>query len=230
MPVRRRYPPGTACWLGYGAKDPAAATGFYEDLFGWQLVTEPGGMGQQAMLGDHPAASFAPSPGQPAWLVCLAGQVTASPPGWRTRFGPVSLADIGRLLIAEDERGASVGIFTAGRGDGIVVAHEPDASYGAWRLGPGATVSVESAVAGCGGAVTDRMGSAGVVRLGLGSDEGLWAVDDDGPPRWLPAFGARRLEEATVQVSAAGGTIVETYDDAAEVTDPLGARFVLVQS
>lgn len=230
MPVRRRYPPGTACWLGYGAKDLAAATGFYEDLFGWQLVTEPGGVGQQAVLGDHPAASFAPSPGQPAWLVCLAGDVATSPPGWRSRLGPVSLAGIGRLLIAEDERGASVGIFTGAGGDGIVMAHEPGASYGAWRLGPGATLSAESAVAGCGGAVTDRVASSGVTHLGLGSDEALWAVDDDGPPRWLPAFGARRLGETKAQVAAAGGTIVEAYDDAAEVTDPLGARFVLVQS
>lgn len=230
MPVRRHYPPGTACWLGYGAKDPVAAAAFYQDLFGWRLVTEPGGIGHQAVLGDHPAASFAPTSGQPAWLVCLAGDVAAPPPGWRRRFGPVPLADIGRLLIAEDERGASVGIFTAAKADGVVVADEPDASYGAWRLGPDATVSAESAVAGCGGTVTDRMDSAGVARLGLGSDEALWAVDDGGPPRWLPVFGARRLGEATAQVSAAGGTVVETYDDAAEVSDPFGARFVLVQS
>lgn len=230
MPVRQHYPRGTACWLGYGAKDPVAAAAFYQELFGWRLVPEPGGIGHQAMLGDHPAASFAPTPGQPSWLVCLAGDVAATPPGWRTRFGPVPLADIGRLLIAEDERGASVGIFTAARGDGIVAAHEPAASYGAWRLGPGATLSVESAVVGCGGTVTDRTHAAGVARLGLGSDEALWAVDDDGPSRWLPVFGARRLTEATAQVSAAGGTIVETYDDAAEVSDPLGARFVLAQS
>jgi predicted enzyme related to lactoylglutathione lyase len=230
MPVRSHYPPGTACWLGYGAKGPVAAAAFYQELFGWQLVAEPGGIGYQAVLDNHPAASFAPTPGQPAWLVCLAGDVTAPPPGWQTRFGPVPLADIGRLLIAVDDRGASVGLFTAARGDGIVVAHEPDASYGAWRLGPDATASADSAVAGCGGAVTDRIEAAGVVRLGLGLDEALWAVDDCGPPRWLPVFGAQRLAEATAQVSAAGGMIIETYDDAAEVSDPLGARFVLVQS
>lgn len=73
MPVRRDYPPGTACWLGYGAAEPVAAAAFYSDLFGWQLVTEPGGRGHQAVLGDHPAASFAPTAGQASWLVCLAG-------------------------------------------------------------------------------------------------------------------------------------------------------------
>jgi len=140
------------------------------------------------------------------------------------------LADIGRLLIAADDCGASVGIFAAARGDGIVMAHEPGASYGAWRLGPDAPARVDAAVIGCGGVVTDRTGTAGVVRLGLGSDEALWAVDDGGPPRWLPAFGAERLADALAQVSATGGTIIETFDDAAEVSDPLGGHFVLVQS
>lgn len=229
MPVRRHYPPGTACWLGYGARDPVAAAGFYQELFGWQLVAEPGGRGHQAVLGDHPAASFAPTPGQPAWLVCLAGDVTAPPPGWRTRFGPVPLADIGSLLIALDDRGASVGIFTAGRTDGIVVAHEPGASYGAWRLGADASASAGSAVAGCGGVVTDRNETGGVVKLGLGPAEAVWAVDDGGAPRWLPVFGAHRLEDALTRVSATGGTVVGAYPDAAEVSDPLGAGFVLVQ-
>ena len=230
MPVRRHYPPGTACWLGYGAGDPVAAAAFYQDLFGWRLVTEPGGRGHQAVLGDHPAASFAPTAGQPAWLVCLAGEVTAPPPGWRTRFGPVPLADIGRLLVAVDDRGASVGLFSAGRRDGVVVAHEAGASYGAWRLGPEAPASAAAAVAGCEGVVTDRSQTAGVVRLGLGADEALWAVDDGGAPRWLPAFGAHRLEDAVSQVQAAGGSVVSTLEGAVEVCDPLGARFVLVPS
>lgn len=230
MPVRRRYPPGTACWLGYGAKDPVAAAAFYQGLFGWHLVAEPGGRGHQAMLGDHPAASFAPTHGRPAWLVCLAGDVSVPPPGWRTRFGPVPLADVGRLLIAADTQGASVGVFTGAQDDGIVVAHEPHASCGAWRLGPDATASVASAVTGCGGTVVDRTEVAGVVRLGLGLEEALWAVDDDGPARWLPAFGVERLAESTAQLSATGGTIIATYDDAAEVRDPLGGRFVLVRS
>jgi hypothetical protein len=229
MPVRRHYPPGTACWLGYGAREPVAAAAFYQDLFGWRLITEPGGFGHQAVIGDHPAASFAPTPGQPAWLVCLAGDCDVPPPGWRKRFGPVPLADIGRLLIAADDCGASVGIFAGDRGDGIVVAHEPGASYGAWRLGADATASVESAVAGCGGVVIDRTETAGVVRLGLGSAEALWAAEDGGPPRWLPAFGAERLADALAQVSVTGGAIIKAYDNAAEVSDPLGGHFVLMQ-
>ena len=230
MPVRRHYPPATACWLGYGAKEPVAAAAFYQDLFDWQLVTEPGGMGHQAVLGGHPAASFAPTPGEPAWLVCLAGDVDAPPQGWTTRFGPLPLATIGRLLIAADDRGASVGIFAAGRAEGIVVAHEPGASYGAWRLGAGATASAESAVVGCGGVIVDRVEAAGVVRLGLDATEALWAVDDDGPPRWVPAFGVAQLDESLARVSAAGGTVIRTHGDAGEVSDPLGAPFVVVQS
>jgi predicted enzyme related to lactoylglutathione lyase len=230
VPIRRHYPRGTACWLAYGAKDPVAAAGFYLDLFSWQLVTEPGGGGHQALLGAHPAASFARTPGQPAWLVCLAGNVDAPPTGWTTRIGPLPLGDIGRLLIAADDQGASVGIFSAGRTDGIVVAHEPGASYGAWRLGAGAPASAQSAVAGCGGTVSDRVEIAGVLRLGLDSVEALWAVDDGSAPRWLPAFGTQRYEESLTRVSAAGGTVIRTYREAAEVSDPLGAPFVVLGS
>ncbi|MDO9397120.1 MAG: hypothetical protein Q7T71_11290, partial [Herbiconiux sp.] len=219
MPVRHHYPPATACWLGYGAKDPVGAAVFYQDLFGWRLVAEPGGRGHQAVLGDHPAASFAPTPGQPAWLVCLAGDVAAPPPGWRARFGPVPLADIGRLLIAVDDGGASVGIFTAAASAGVVVAHEPGASYGAWRLGPDARERAQSAVAGCGGEISDRTETAGVARLGLGRDEALWAVDDPGASRWLPAFGVQELEHSLTHLVSAGGTLVRTFEAAAEVSD-----------
>lgn len=230
MPVRRQYPPATACWLGYGAADPVAAAAFYQQLFGWDLVAERGSMGYQGLLGGHPAASFATTPGQPAWLVCLAGHVDRPPTRWTARFGPVSLADIGQLLIAADDRAASVGIFAAARTEGVVVAHEPGASYGAWRLGRGAVASVETAVAGCGGSVTDRVETDGVVRLALGPAEALWAVEDASTPRWLPSFGVRQLEQSIAGVCAGGGTVVRAYGEVAEVRDPLGAPFVVVRS
>ena len=229
MPVRQDYPSGTACWLGHGAKDPVEAAAFYRELFGWRLDADPWGKGFQAMLGEHQVANFAPAPGAASWLVCLAGDVSAPPDGWRTRFGPVPLADIGRMVIAADA-GASVGVFTGSAGEAAVVAREPGASVGAWRLGPDAVSHAEAAVAGCGGTVTDRSDASGVRRLALGPDEALWAVDDDGPPRWLPAFGVRRPADAASQVSAAGGVVVGSHGDALEVSDPSGARLILVSS
>ena len=41
MPEMTKYEPGTPSWVDLGTSDPAEASRFYADLFGWSIVEGP---------------------------------------------------------------------------------------------------------------------------------------------------------------------------------------------
>ena len=43
MGKRKRYEPGTFCWVDLATTDPTGAKNFYGELFGWEAVDMPAG-------------------------------------------------------------------------------------------------------------------------------------------------------------------------------------------
>ena len=52
MPDRDGYIPGVPCWVDTNQPDPAAALGFYRELFGWEFEdVAPAGSGTTYAIG-----------------------------------------------------------------------------------------------------------------------------------------------------------------------------------
>lgn len=115
--------PGTFCWADLSSPDAAAATPFYQTVFGWQV--EPGKdtsgylhikSGEHYIGGMLPAAHRDPNT-PPHWLLyllvadCDATTAKATDAGAKVYCPPTTMEGVGRWSVVADPQGAVLAFF-----------------------------------------------------------------------------------------------------------------------
>ena len=109
---KRTYPPGVPCWVETPQPDPAAAAGFYGELFGWTITNGPAWETYVAVRNADEAAAA----------------VTAA--GGRVTGGPFDAGETGRSVSCADPAGAAFLLWEAGNYPGAQLVNHP----GSWNF------------------------------------------------------------------------------------------------
>ena len=155
--VRDAYLAGVPCWVDSGQPDPAAAAGFYGDLFGWRFSDRmPAGSPGRYLVGrldDHDVAGIGSDPGgaprTPTWdtyvSVASADETAArvGEAGGAVLTAPFDVLDDGRMAVCADPAGASFRLWEPRGFAGAQVVNEA----GTWNWSTLATRDVDQAVA-----------------------------------------------------------------------------------
>jgi uncharacterized protein len=137
----RTYPAGVPCWIDTEQTDPAAASGFYGELFGWEFtdVSPPEAPGSYliATLDRRDVAAIASADGGTgAWQTYVAvDDIEATAASVTAHGGTLlgSVADIGqagRLAVCADPEGAGFRLWQAGARPGAQLVNAP----GGWNF------------------------------------------------------------------------------------------------
>ena len=116
--------PGTLCWADLNTPDPAGATKFYQELFGWQFTPgedDTSGYlhiknGETFIGGLPPAAMLNPN-APPHWMLyflvkdCDASTAQARASGATVYMEPMTLEKVGRFSVLADPQGAVFSLF-----------------------------------------------------------------------------------------------------------------------
>jgi uncharacterized protein len=113
--------PGTMCWADLNTPDPAGATAFYKQVFGWDFTT-----GQddylhikngEAFIGGIPPAVHLNPHAPPHWMTyftvvdCDASAAQAKSSGANLYMGPMTIEKVGRMAVVADPQGAVFALF-----------------------------------------------------------------------------------------------------------------------
>ena len=120
---KKQSTPNAIEWNELITPDPAGALRFYTELFGWKTEKFPLPQGDYIML-HHAGRTFGgvmapPEPGVPPhWLnyVSVADiQSTvdkATSLGAKVIVAPMSIGDVGKIAVIQDQQGAMIGVHT----------------------------------------------------------------------------------------------------------------------
>jgi predicted enzyme related to lactoylglutathione lyase len=248
MPVRdTAWPPGTPCWVDYGAADVEAAKAFYAELLGW---SDSGG-----------------DPEYGGYLTCEAsGQAAAGmgpqqdpddPPRWTTYFAsddaeqsaaritdaggtvlvpPMEVGPMGTMVIALDPQGSPFGVWQSGQHTGVRIYNEPGGLI--WNE---AAVDDPAAARTFYGSIFDLTfdelpDMGGYATFSRGGDPlgGLSAHQPGMPKGWSTCFAVASADDAVRKVESGGGKVLMPAQDSpygrfAVLQDPWGAGFSVMQ-
>jgi predicted enzyme related to lactoylglutathione lyase len=138
MPDRDGYIPGVPCWVDTNQPDPAAALGFYRELFGWEFEdVAPAGSGTTYAIGrlrggDAGAVSSIP-PGEPpvakwntyVWVEDADETAArARDAGGTVVAEPFEVPEAGRMAVIVDPEGAAFCIWQSRGHKGAKVVNE----------------------------------------------------------------------------------------------------------
>ncbi|CAA9238384.1 MAG: hypothetical protein AVDCRST_MAG54-1376 [uncultured Actinomycetospora sp.] len=220
---------GRPCFAELDVDDTDAAAAFYAAVLGWDVA--PGGLAGHhralARCDGHPVAAFG-SPGvaaPPVWTLHLAvDDVDAAAEaldelGGEVLHGPEDDDAGGRLLVALDAGGASVGLWDA---DDAVPAPGPGRLCWAEAASaePGTTRTFYRELLGW--AFTDGADVGHLVASTGGRPVAGIGLAGDALPHWLPFFGVPDVDAAAGAARAAGGGVVVPV-----TAGPRGRRAVL---
>jgi predicted enzyme related to lactoylglutathione lyase len=138
MPDRDGYIPGVPCWVDTNQPDPAAALGFYGELFGWEFEDlAPVGSGTTYAIGRirgrDAAAVSSMAPGEPPvarWNTYVwvddadKTAATAGDAGGSVLAEPFEVPGAGRMAVIADPGGAVFCIWQARGHKGAKVVNE----------------------------------------------------------------------------------------------------------
>jgi hypothetical protein len=136
---QRTYPHGVPCWVESPQPDPAAAAGFYSELFGWTFTDQSGSHGTYlvAALDGRDVAAVCTGQGvPPAWQTSIAttdadqtaAEVTAA--GGTVLTAPFDAGSSGRAAVCADPAGAVFRLWQAVDHPGAQVVNHP----GSWNF------------------------------------------------------------------------------------------------
>lgn len=137
MPHRDSAPHGAPCWIDLASSDPARATEFYSQLFGWtaQQGGEEYGGYVTFLQGDNVVAGMMknePDSGYPdVWSTYLATDDAAATveaarsAGSHIALEPVEVTTQGTMALLSDASGAMVGVWQPADHKGYTVMGEP---------------------------------------------------------------------------------------------------------
>jgi predicted enzyme related to lactoylglutathione lyase len=257
MAVTTAYHPATFCWTELGTTDVAGARRFYGELLGWSTNEVPMGEGAAYCMmqvdGRDAAAIYQQRPdeqasGAPAswrsYVAVASADESArriADAGGRLLAQPFDVFDAGRMALAEDPTGAVFAVWQARNHIGAGWTKDPGGL--AWNeLLTGDTATAAQFYARVfGWAAEAQPGpmpytvfkSAGHLAGGM-----MPIAENMGPvpPHWNVYFAVPGCDAAVEQVKALGGRVLAPPTDVpmagriAQVADPQGATFALVQS
>jgi predicted enzyme related to lactoylglutathione lyase len=249
------WPQGTPNWVDLSSPELATSNEFYRALFGWEIVDSGPEMGNYGicLVNGRAAAGIGPtqpgSDGPPAWTTYLAVDdaektaeaITAN--GGMVVMAPMSVADQGRMAIAQDPTGAYFGIWQAEKMIGMAVYNEPGAVGWNEQISrdPDRAREFYSAVFGFtyepveGGDPYWTFHTPPDGRMAGGIGAMRQGVPDDVPAHWMTYFGVESADEAVARVESAGGTVAQAPLDTpfgrmAAIVDPQGAMFMIADT
>jgi len=245
------WEPGTPCWFDLAAPDLAAATQFYATTFGWDLMDTGEEFGHYTfcLVDGKPVAGIGSAPegagsAPIAWTVYLAvddADKTATAiagAGGTVLMPPMAIADQGRMAIAVDPTGATLGLWQANRMSGAVLVNEPGGVI--WNdhrsVDPHGARQFYAAVFGYhysempdGGDYRsiDGAGPGGTIGGIGGPDPDL---PGDLPAHWMTYLAVASVDDTTARAVHAGATVVSGPADTAfgrmaALRDPHGTYF-----
>jgi hypothetical protein len=116
---------GTLCWADLMSKDPDAASGFYTEVFGWEVTAGKDHSGYlhiksgEQFIGGMPPVHFQNPTAPPHWLIyfqvadCDASTAKAKELGATVHMGPMTMEGVGRWSVMADPQGAVSALFQA---------------------------------------------------------------------------------------------------------------------
>ncbi len=245
------WPPGTPCWADLTVPDVEQAKAFYEAVLGWGFSDtgdEYGGY-VSALRRQSPAAGLGPKrePGPIAWTLYLATDdvetitqaVTAN--GGTVILPAGDVGDLGRMAMATDPAGAVFGVWQANSHIGASLVNEPGGI--AWEdlrsTDPVAARDFYVAVFGYQANALEMAGPEYWTfhhpgdRAPLGGMGGM--MGETGGSHWVVYFSVEVADDAAASAERTGGSLVRPAFDSpfgrmAELADPFGARFTVIQN
>ncbi|MER5978835.1 VOC family protein [Streptomyces sp. NPDC001857] len=244
---------GTPCWVSLMARGPTAAQEFYGELFGWEFRAGPRQLGPsvRALLDGREVAGIGRLPADRhltvAWTPYLASdRVDATAEavrlcGGTVGVGPLDADGAGRLAIGSDPSGAVFGVWEAAAHLGTAVAgvHGTPAWHELVTYGAAGVATFYETVFGYGRQAAESADTDHVTLLvdgrpvagvrGVGG-----ALPRDRGPHWVTYFEVDDAGEALARLVGLGGRVLRpvrdgAYGRVADVADPEGARFALIQ-
>lgn len=245
------YQNGIPSWVDHSSADPASATAFYGELFGWDIETGPPEAGgyAMAMKNGRPVAGIGPTqgPGPAAWAsyvnVDSADDTTAKAQaaGGRVMLAPMDVMEAGRLAVFSDPGGAVIGAWQPGAHKGAGLVNE--VSTFSW------TELITGDIEGCkafyravfgwepdtheqpgGPSYTEfKVGGRSICGM-MGRPPGMPA---EAPSFWGVYFNVADTDAAVAEIQRLGGSLFMGPTDIpqgrfAVVADPLGAVFNVI--
>ena len=123
MPKIESYAPGSFCWADLATNDVESAKKFYNEMFGWTVVEDPGPAGIYYVFkseGNEVAAMYKAPPGVPPhwgayFSVADVDEVAAkvAPLGGKIWGGPFDVMEAGRMALVQDPQGARFSLWQA---------------------------------------------------------------------------------------------------------------------
>jgi len=247
MSDRDGFEHGVPCWVDTWQDQPA--TGFYAELFGWDVDTGPDySMARHRRRDAAGFGSPAPEGVDPQWTTYVwvddadATTGAAREAGGSVVTEPFDALDGGRIAIVADPTGAALGVWAPGEHRGAQVVNEPSA----WAMSMLLTPDTDAAARFYGdvfGWQTEAFGPATMFRLpGFFGGEPTQPVPRDvvavmvegDPPRWRPDFWVADADRAVAQAEQLGGRVVEPVTPSpvgknAVLADPAGAEISINQ-
>lgn len=252
-----RHEPGSFCWPELATNDAAAATRFYEGLFGWTHRDAPAGGGTTytifTLAGRDAAAlySLAESRGErgapPHWnayVAVVSADGTANrarPLGGTVLFEPFDVGTNGRMAVVQDPQGATLCLWEAKGHAGIGV--EGEIGSLCWtELATTDLAAAQRFYAGLFGWTFKRSGNSsadGFTEIAAGGKfvGGILAIEKDWgpmPPAWSPYFRVGDCDVTLADAKAGGARILAGPSDLPNVgrtaflADPQGATFAVI--
>jgi len=231
MGKRERYAPGTFCWVELATTDPAGATTFYGDLFGWQAedvpIPEGGTYTMLRLDGDDVAALYAQDADQreqgvpPHWFHYVSVEDADAPAARARELGGTVVADAfdvgdsGRMAVVQDPTGAMLGLWQPGVHIGARRINDP----GCLTWNELQTPDPDPAIAFYGGLFgweAERVEQNGQLVYVTISNAGranggimpMAELSAGVPPHWLAYFTVPSTDNAIVRVRDLGGDVL----------------------
>ncbi len=254
MPRRDLAPVGAPCWVELFTSDPDRSLPFYGELFGWTAESageEYGGYINIAKDGDLVAGAMRNDgqAGMPdAWSVYLAtddAKATAAAAvahGGQVVVEAMEVMDLGSMAVVADAGQAVIGAWQPGRHKGFAVMAEPGTP--AWfelhTRDYEASVQFYRDVFGWDTHTVSDAPQFRYTTLGQGEGQLAGIMDastmlaDGVPAHWSIYFDVEDGDATLTRATELGGSVIvpamdTPYGRLAEVADPTGARFKIVQ-
>nr|WP_157410965.1 VOC family protein [Actinoplanes sp. NBRC 101535] len=228
----RGYAPLTPCWVELASADPARASQFYAELFGWESAGDRFKLGGRAVAGLTRSGPDRPE----GWLTHLSApdleealeQVALS--GGHLLSHPAE-AHGGRRAIIADPSGAVLGLWEPREFGGSQARDEPGTMSWPELITDDANTAARFYGSAFGWLLRHEFGTGEWLNQAHDAIAGLSAGYRGG--WWRAAFQVEDIQSAADYCERLGGAVlsepVETGLSAfAELRDPFGARFTVV--
>ncbi|MCP2312659.1 VOC family protein [Kitasatospora paracochleata] len=249
------YKTGSPCWVDLGSPDTAAATAFYEAVFGWSFQSagpDAGGYGFFQQDGETVAAIGPLTEGgaASAWTVYFStpdANATAKgveQAGGTVRVPPMDVMAAGWMAQFTDPTGGEFAIWQPGEVKGLdqVAADNSFLWAELHTADQPAAIAFYQALFGWRTAGSDVPGMDYTILMTAEGDDpreaGFGGVADVHPglnAGWLLYFAVADVDATVAAAGAAGGSVVMPAEDVPNVgrlailVDPFGAQFAVMK-